>query len=146
MRESQGFPKTKKKPDTISKLKEKVWKWFSIYIRLRDADWKGFTQCVTCGKTDYFSKFHAGHFVPGRHNIILFDPRNCHSQCLRCNIHLKSNPRKYEAFMKRKYGQKVIDELDRLDNELKQFTREELQTLLSKYQNKAKKLLKKQGL
>lgn len=48
--------------------------------------------------------------------------------------------------MKKKYGQKVIDELDRLDNELKQFTREELNELLGKYQNKAKKLLKEQGL
>ena len=146
MRESKGFPKKKKKLDSISKLKERVWKWFSIYIRLRDADWKGFAQCVTCGKTDYFSKLQAGHFIPGRHPSILFDERGVHPQCYHCNVGLKGNPRKYDAFMKKKYGQKVIDELDRLDTQLKQFTKEELQELLSHFQNKAKKLLKAIGL
>lgn len=146
MRESKGFPKQKKKLDSIAKLRDRVWKWYSIYIRLRDADWKGFVNCVTCGKQMYWSRGDAGHFIPGRHSIILFDERNCHFQCKLCNGPLKGNPRKYDAFMKRKYGQEVIDELDRLDTVIKSFDREELQQLLSKYQNKAQKLLKKQGL
>lgn len=42
--------------------------------------------------------------------------------------------------MKKKYGQEVIDELDHLDTQDKQFTREELSDLLKLYTRKAKQL------
>lgn len=101
--------------------------------------------CVTCGAVKYWKLGDAGHFVPGRHNIILFDERNCHFQCKRCNGPLKSNPRKYEAFMRRKYGQEVIDELDGLDQIVMPFMPSELKELLTKYRTKAQNLLKEHG-
>jgi hypothetical protein len=145
LRESKGFPKKKKKPDSISKRKDKVWKWFSIYIRLRDADWRGYVSCVTCGAVKYWKLGDAGHFIPGRHNSILFDERNVHFQCKRCNGPLKSNPRKYQAYMLKRYGQEVIDELDRLDAEMKQFERPELDRLYTHYQKLATTLMKEKG-
>jgi hypothetical protein len=37
---------------TISKLKKDLDKWFSLYIRLRDAtEFEGMVQCFTCGKS-----------------------------------------------------------------------------------------------
>ena len=35
---------------TISKLKKKLDKIFSEYIRLRDCDYKGNCKCISCGK------------------------------------------------------------------------------------------------
>lgn len=82
----------------------------------------------------------AGHFIPGRKNAFLFDERGVHPQCYLCNGPLKGNPRKYQAFMLQKYGQKVIDELDALSNTTKQFTYDELIDLKNLYEDKIKAL------
>ena len=115
----------KKSKETVSYWKAKCWDLFSDVIRMRDClqtmhrpDWG---MCCTCGVIKHITDLQAGHFIPGRHNLILFDLRGCHAQCYRCNIPLKGNPRKYHKFMLEKYGQEVIDELDRSDGESKQF-------------------------
>jgi hypothetical protein len=147
VRASKGFstlPKRKRRdPQSVQVLKEKVWKQYSLYIRLRDADWKGMVRCVTCGATKHFREMQAGHFIPARHPSVVFDERNCHPQCSKCNVFLHSNPRKYDAFMRQKYGEAVIKELEELDEQIKQFTPDELKQLLQLYQRKAAKLLKK---
>jgi len=125
---------------TVSYLKKKVWVEFSKYIRMRDATPSGITSCVTCGKTGHYKTFQAGHFIPGRGNSILFDERGVHPQCYLCNGPLKGNPRKYEAFMKKKYGQKVIDKLDKLVGQAKKFTETELIDLWNYYKGKLKKI------
>lgn len=128
------------KSPTIAKLKKKLWKIFSEYIRLRSADWRGYATCVTCGVVKNYKELQAGHFIPGRHNAILFDPRNCHPQCYRCNIPLKSNPRKYDAYMRANYGADVIEELEKQNDEMKQFTGPELQEKIVLYINLLKSL------
>ena len=39
---------------TISKLKKELDKWFSLFIRLRDATDEGLVQCFTCGKVSHY--------------------------------------------------------------------------------------------
>jgi len=36
--------------------------WFSIYIRLRDAQYGGHVQCCTCGGVDFWKNMTCGHF------------------------------------------------------------------------------------
>ena len=131
---------TRRKPpsESIAKLKRRLWPTFSKYIRLREADFKGYARCVTCNKAYPWQRLQAGHFVPGRRNSILYDERNCHQQCYICNIVLKGNPRKYEAYMQARYGQDVIDELDSKNDEMKQFTPQELVALIQLYKDKLK--------
>lgn len=128
----------------VSKLKDKVWREFSIYIRRKYADWKGDVQCVTCltwlREYEYkgvtlpgWKQAQAGHFIPGRHNSILFDERHVFPQCARCNVFLHGNLISYYPFMLKTQGQKVIDELKKLDKINKQFTTTELEALLTKY-------------
>lgn len=124
---------------TIAHLKNKlVWPEFSRYIRLREADWRGYATCVTCGVVKLWKEMQAGHFVPGRMNSILFDERGCHTQCYQCNIGLKGNPRKYDAFMKQRYGQEVIDELDALALQSRSFDHQELVDMYNSYKDKVK--------
>lgn len=111
---------------SITKLKKEAWIAFSGYIRRRTADWRGFVACVTCGVVKHWKEMQAGHFIPGRHNSILFDKRGCHVQCYRCNVPMKGNPRAYDAFMRKTYGVKVIKELEKLDRQSKSFTPQEL--------------------
>jgi hypothetical protein len=124
---------------SVSFWKGKVWKVFSIFIRRSECDKKGYGRCVTCGTKYFWKKLQAGHFNPGRHNAILFDVRGVHIQCFRCNIWLSGNPREYEAYMKKRYGQKIIDELDQLSKTKREFTVSELQEKYEYYKNKIKK-------
>lgn len=78
----------------------------------------------------------AGHFIPGRHNSIVYDERNINGQCYRCNCMLKGNMVKYYKFMLAKYGQDVIDELEELDKQNRQISIEEYEQLIILYKQK----------
>lgn len=82
--------KTSKAP--ISKLKAKLWKVFSEYIRKRD---KGI--CFTCGRKCEGSGYHAGHFIPKSVGgvVLYFHPDNVRGQCFFCNINLGGNQWEY---------------------------------------------------
>ena len=116
---------TKRKEFTVSKMKDKAWKAFSIFIRTRDAYKTTGTfsdsKCITCERVYPIKKvggLQAGHFIQGRHPSVLFDERNCHAQCYGCNVMKKGNMVKYYKFMLKEYGQGVIDELEELDTKL----------------------------
>ena len=121
------------KRSTISKFKKKVWTEFSKYIRNKYAV-NGRVMCVTCGDWKDIKEMQAGHFIPGRRNCIIFDERNVHPQCYACNICKNGNTVEYFRFMQHKYGDEVIEELrNRNNQESKQFTMEELETLYNKF-------------
>lgn len=133
------IPKTRKrKLESLSKLKAKVWKLCSEYVRKSAADWRGYATCVTCGKKDLWKNLQAGHFIQGRHSAILFDIRGIHPQCYRCNVPLHGNLIPYYEYMLRKYGQPTIDDLKLRDKETKKFTRSELELLKTAFEEKLK--------
>ena len=89
----------------------------------------------------------AGHFTPGRRKYILFDDRGIHFQCKHCNgPELKGNPRRYEKYMLQRYGQEVIDDLDRLSLISDPWTTIELKDILVKYKQKALREAQKRGI
>lgn len=112
-----------KKP-SISQLKKKADQVFSKWVRNREP------YCVTCGGT---SNLQAGHFISRSINILRFDPRNVHTQDVRCNVFLNGNMAAYSQFMLRTYGPKIIDNLLIEKQQLHQFTRQELLDIISKY-------------
>jgi hypothetical protein len=112
-----------KNKDTITYWKKRAWDEFTKFIKIRDAlnstGNKERVKCCTCN-TEYPVKgMHGGHFNPGRHNSILFEERGVHAQCYYCNIQRRGAPREYDKFMKIRYGQEVIDELDLKADETK---------------------------
>ena len=82
----------------------------------------------------------AGHFLPGRHNSVLFNEKNVHAQCSGCNMFKQGNSVKYFRFMQRTYGEDVIAELEKLDTENKQFTPQELKDLIETLKQKINEL------
>jgi hypothetical protein len=122
-----------KKRKTVGQWKKKCWDLFSEIIRYRDCTEGVYGNCVTCGARKHFSELQAGHFIPGRHNSILFDMRGCHAQCYHCNIGLKGNPIKYYKFMLKKYGQTVIDELEELDKQTQPFKVFQLEVIYEQF-------------
>jgi len=116
---------TKKKG--VSYWKKKCWNLFSELVRKSGSFANGNNSCITCGAIKPWKELQAGHFIPGRHNSVLFDFRNCHPQCYRCNVLLKGNPVEYYEYMLDNYGKKVIKELKELDKELCPFKVYELE-------------------
>ena len=60
-------------------------KLFSRWVRLSNADSKGYCECITCGRSYKWNDIDAGHFVSRRHLVLRFDPRNVFPQCKYCN-------------------------------------------------------------
>lgn len=121
---------------SLAYYKNKVlWTLFSKYIRLKYST-NGLVRCITCGTWKYVKEMQAGHFIPGRHNSILFDERNVHPQCYHCNIGLKGNSIEYYAFMQKRYGQEVIDELRALDRKSVNIKDMEIMEKIELYTNK----------
>jgi len=100
--------KLQKKKVSISSLKKKLWKVFSLYIRQRD----NFT-CFTCGRKGEGSGIHAGHYIPKSVGgiALYFHEMNVHAQCYHDNINLGGYGSMYHMKMVEKYGQKNVDEL-----------------------------------
>lgn len=57
---------------------------FSIYIRRKYADWKGYVACYTCGKVAMWEKdgMQCGHFVSRDKKNTRYDEANARVQCL----------------------------------------------------------------
>ena len=121
---------------TISKLKAKVWKEFSRYIRLRDSV-NGYGNCITCEELLHYREANAGHYIHGNTKPTYFDERNVHSQCPRCNLFLSGALDKYALFLEKTYGQGILQELEIKSNG-KVFNRAELENLLELYKKKIK--------
>lgn len=124
------YAKKKRKKSEKQKLKDKAWKLFSKYIRLRHANKDGEVICVTCGRKYPWKETQAGHFLDGRNNSILFDDRGCQIQCLGCNYYgggTHTNVKKnYYEFMLKTYGQEVIDELVEKKGQIVKFSTSDL--------------------
>lgn len=128
----------------MSVNKDPAWREFSRFVRTRDCfkttggSLRG--HCVTCWESVSFQKGHAGHFLAGRGNAILFDERGTNLQCPHCNIDLSGNYPKYLEFMLEAHGQDVVDELTRLKNTTVKIRAWELIEIAKTYKQKTAEL------
>lgn len=128
---------------TVGSAKKGAWKMCSRYIRTRDcirttgSPDRG--KCCTCNAEKDYHDLQAGHWTEGRHNSVLFDKRNIHAQCIRCNYFLSGNPIRYKEFMEKRYGAAVMEEIAELDRQTKEFTVDELNKIkryfIKEYEN-----------
>ena len=90
-----------------------AWKWFSKYIRLRDAiKTTGdmyYAKCITCGEIKPMEDIDAGHGIPGRNNSILFNELITNAQCRTCNRKGKGEYQKYKSVLVERHGQEMFD-------------------------------------
>ena len=113
----------------ISKLKAKLWKLFSLYIRQRD----NYT-CFTCGRKGDGSGMHAGHFVPKSIGgiALYFHEDNVHAQCYNCNINLSGNQYEYA----KRLGIEKAEELLSLKNNITKWTEQDYYGKIEYYETK----------
>jgi len=132
---------------TISKLKKELDKWFSLYIRLREANDYGMVQCFTCGVVrGYKDGMQNGHFQSRRHMSTRFDDENCQVQCMKCNMFSQGEQYKFALALDAKYGEGTASELEFLATRIKKISRNEYETDISYYKELVENLREEKGI
>ena len=133
---------------TISKLKKELDKWFSLYIRLRDANEYGMVQCFTCGKVGHYKTggMQNGHFQSRKHMATRFDTENCQVQCIKCNMFSQGEQFKFGLNLDAKYGEGTAEELEYLARTTFKISRAEYEDYISYYKNIVENLKEEKGI
>tara|TARA_R110000782_G_scaffold71059_1_gene142641 strand:- start:92 stop:508 length:417 start_codon:yes stop_codon:yes gene_type:complete len=121
---------------TISKLKKDLDKWFSLYIRLREANEYGYCQCFTCGKVGHYKTggMQNGHFQSRKHLATRFsEDGNCEVQCIKCNIFDSGQQYLFSLRLDEKYGEGRAEELEQLARTTLKISRVEYEEKISYY-------------
>jgi len=122
------------------RLENRVKYWCNKYIRLRDTIDKGWGYCCSCAKP--VVNGDAGHFIGkgfGGKSGVRYDERNINLQCRSCNRFQEGNKLEYRKFMLDSYGEKVVEELQRL-HFTRNYTDKDLEGLKLYYQQAYKEL------
>jgi len=131
---------------TISKLKKELDKFFSLYIRLREATLEGATQCFTCGKVDHYKRLQCGHFQSRRHHSTRWNEQNCQVQCVKCNMFEQGEQWKFGLQLNAKYGQGTSIMLEELARETVKMTRIDYEENIRYYKANVNNLKKEKGI
>ena len=121
-------------------------RWFSLYIRLRDADDNGNIRCCSCQKVVFWRDADAGHFVSRRHKSTRYHERNVHGQCRACNRFDEGNPAGYARFLTVRYSHDILEFLDWKSKQTVKWTQFEIDNMKDNYKQKAEELAEKKGL
>lgn len=123
------------KKKTVSSLKNKLDRIFSLYIRLRDSR-HGQNTCFTCGDILKIGLMDAGHFRRREQNSTRYDEQNVQPQCRYCNRMKGGEQHIFGLELDIKYGEGTALKLTKKSFELKKFTVPELEALCAYYQEK----------
>lgn len=127
---------TQSKKTTKKKLHDKTWTLMSKWIRIKDADWKGFNECYTCGVVKDYRELQAGHY---KHDRLDFDERNLKPQCVKCNHFNSGKLDIYSERLIKEYGLKWFNKLVKDAWEHTGYSYEELEKINKDLKEKLKK-------
>ena len=131
---------------TISKLKKELDKWFSLYIRLRDATDMGVVQCFTCGKiAHYKSGMQCGHFQSRRFMATRYDERN-QIQCVKCNMFEQGEQFKFGLNLDAKYGLGTAEELQLKARQTFKMSRSDYEEKITYYKSVVNKIKQEKNI
>ena len=131
---------------TVSKLKKELDKWFSLYIRLREANEYGMVQCFTSGRVYHYKKIHAGHFMSRRHLSTRWCETNVQPQSAADNLFGQGEQFKFGLNLDGKYGESTAEELQYKSRTTLKISRVEYEEKISYYKSLVDKLKKEKGI
>lgn len=128
--------KPKKRAPSIPTLRAKLDKVFSEWVRRRTADESGTVQCVACGVLKHWKDMHAGHFVSRKSTATRYDPRNVNPECPGCNTFSQDHLIGYTLWMRKTYGDAVVNYLWSQKHVPVKMTRHDYQRLIDVFRDK----------
>ena len=114
----------KDKLKTLGEYEADAKKSFQKWVRLRDKD----MPCISCGTTTS-DLYDGGHYFKAElFSGLIFDPRNCHKQCRKCNRFLGGNEIQYRLGLVQRFGIDFVEQLetDSVGKRIYKFSKEEL--------------------
>ena len=129
-----------KKEKSLSKLKKEVDKWFSLYVRLKNALPNGLTICWTCNATKHYKEMHAGHFQSRRFLATRWHEENVMVQCPKCNLYSQGEQYTFGKLLDVRIGEGTSDKLHTLARTTIKFMRCDYIEMIELYKCKVKKL------
>ena len=131
---------------SISKLKKELDKWFSLFIRLRNATSEGLVQCITSGRTYHYKNIHAGHFISRRHLATRWCELNVSPQSAADNLFGQGEQYKFGLALDNKYGEGTAEELQYKSRQTIKMSRIDYEEKISYYKDIVEKLKKEKGI
>ena len=130
----------------IIKLKKELDKWFSLYIRLRDATDEGMVQCFTSGRVYHYKNIHAGHFMSRRCLSTRWCEINVQPQSAADNLFGQGEQYKFGLNLDAKYGEGTAEELQFKARQTIKLSRIDYEEKISYYKSAVKNLKKEKGI
>tara|TARA_Y100001938_G_C8069950_1_gene422516 strand:- start:643 stop:1047 length:405 start_codon:yes stop_codon:yes gene_type:complete len=131
---------------SISKLKKELDKWFSLFIRLRDATDEGMVQCFTSGRLYHYKQLHAGHFMSRRCLSTRWCEINVQPQSAADNLFGQGKQYQFGINLDGKYGEGTAEELQIKSKQIEKFSRVDYEEKISYYKKAVKNLKKEKGI
>ena len=131
---------------SISKLKKELDKWFSLYIRIRDADDLGFVKCYTSGRYYHYKNIHAGHFMSRKSHSTRWDEVNVQPQSIADNLFAQGRQYQFGVNLDAQYGEGTAESLQQKAREIKKFSRVDYEKKITYYKDLVNKLKKEKGI
>lgn len=109
---------------------------FNKWIRQRDEG----LNCISCNKPMRKGNIDAGHlWSAGGHSNVRFNELNVNAQCSRpCNKDKAGDINNYRLGFVKRYSAEQLEELDKIANVTKKWSKDELKKLINEYKLKIK--------
>lgn len=118
-----------------------LWRWFSRFIRLRDAEpFTGMAACFTCGRLRHWKEMDCGHGIPRQHKATKYSEVNNHAQCKRCNAFEGGRMDEYSRQVDKRYGNGTWDKLLLAARQPCKRSRVDIEMMAAHYKREAVKL------
>lgn len=121
-------------------------KWFSLWVRLKDTDWKGWGECYTCGKRSYWLYLECGHFMSRQNMSTRFEEQGCRPQCDHCNCALKGNLKKFKRKLISEIGLEEVLRIEKLAKQTKKWGRSEMEEQIWYYKTEVQRMGRDKGI
>ena len=131
---------------SISKLKKDLDKWFSLFIRLRDATDEGLVQCFTSGRVYHYKSIHAGHFMSRKRLATRWCESNVQPQSAADNLFGQGNQYQFGLNLDAKYGEGTAEELQIKSRNTLKMSRADYEEKISYYKMTVENLKDEKGI
>lgn len=146
VKKDKSSTKTKKKPQTRSKLVKELDSVVSQYIRLKYADANGMVKCYTCDAVLPWREMQCGHFFTRGRYPTRWDEMNLRPQNYRCNIALSGNYIVFTRKMIAELGEEAVDELERKSLSSQKTSTPQLREMIEHYKTEVERLKSEKNL
>lgn len=125
---------------------KKLWKIFSLYIRLKFSDENGYCKCYTCGAIRYYTDLDCGHGIGRQHKATKFDEKNNRPQCKPCNGFHGGMRERFKEAMDKEHGAGTWDLMEIKSRQKSTMGAFEIYELEKYYKQEVKELIEEKHL